>query len=80
MNKTVGSRKYVLKILNSSGVVVYKSDPTIFSGNFPGQFWYAISIPTASLSPGYSTMQMSVTLILPTGNVVKSVSSKFKVL
>jgi hypothetical protein len=79
MNKTVGDRKYVLKVLNSSGAMIYKSAPTTYSGNHAGQFWQAISIPTASLSPGYYTMKMTVTLVLPTGNMVRSVSSKFKV-
>jgi len=79
MNETVGNRKYVLRVFNSNGVMVYKSPPTSYTGNAPGQYWQAISIPTASLSPGYYTMQMTVTLILPAGDVVKSVSSKFRV-
>jgi hypothetical protein len=79
MNQTHGNQKYVLRVINSNGVVVYKFPPTSYTGNAPGQYWQAISIPTGSLSPGYYTMQMTVTLILPAGDVVKSVSSNFRV-
>jgi len=80
--KKDGTRKYVMKILNPDGALIYKDfvEYTTWPG-FSGSPWQAIAIPTAELAPGYYIMKMTVIIKTPGKTpVTKSMSSKFRII
>ena len=82
MNSTVagGGRKYIMKIINASGTVVYSDSVSYENFVESGARWQALEIPTGELSPGYYTMAMTLRYKTPAKDVVvKTLKTKFRI-